>query len=736
MHAFEQIGDRMFVGGAFTDVTARPWDGAQQFDQAFLAAFDVDTGNFIQSWRPTLDDAVWSLTSHNGTLLVGGEFDTVNGTAREGLVALDPQSGAIVSSFVASIANDGSGFEASVRELEVVGDQLYVVGDFNRLVEPPFRHGRFRNARVDAATGKLDKSWNPVVQQGPVFSLAVDESRSQIILVGSFASVNSSPNTGSIAVVRESDGSTVSGYPAQLNGDWDDTYAAVVDGNRYWIAGEQHYLQIRNANNWNWLGCVATGFRSLNETNCTGSWRGGDGFGGDYQVAARLADDVLIFGCHCRGVYYNSISGNTTDLDDRGGVRMYRSNGFEWDWFPELRFWTEGPYAVTADTNGCVWLGGDYTGNVDGFGRFCPIVSPVGDLTAQMGGNGIELSWDQPTQTGPGIARYEVVRDGTTIGTTNSRSFVDGSVSPNTTYTYSVVAVPNGASSGQDSAPVTITAGTPLPPFGTPGNVTLSTNDVDQVTIEWDQVADVRGYLIHRDFQFVRFVPAGTSSFVDSGLTRGETYRYQVRAQRQDGTNSSPSPTQSIQVGEVDDGLPPFGTPANVTLSSNGVDEVTVGWERVSDAIGYLVHRDFQFVAFLPASAGSYVDDGLVQGQTYRYQVRAQAQDRSYSPPSPTQSIRVGADDNTPPSTPVAAASLSGPTEATVTWDPAVDDVGVTGYLIHRNWQFLAYVPAANGTTFVDAGLDPGTRYRYQVRAQDAAGNISPPTGLLVVNTP
>jgi hypothetical protein len=141
VHAFAQIGDRIFVGGAFTTVSERPWAASPTHSQPYLAAFDLYTNNWISTFTPTLDDAVWALAVHDGRLFVGGEFDTVNGIAREGLVALDPETGAIIPSFDTHIDNVETAFEGSVRSLEVVGDVLYAAGDFNRLVEPPSSHG-------------------------------------------------------------------------------------------------------------------------------------------------------------------------------------------------------------------------------------------------------------------------------------------------------------------------------------------------------------------------------------------------------------------------------------------------------------------------------------------------------------------------------------------------------------------------------------------------------------------
>jgi hypothetical protein len=55
-----------------------------------------------------------------------------------------------------------------------------------------------------------------------------------------------------------------------------------------------------------------------------------------------------------------------------------------------------------------------------------------------------------------------------------------------------------------------------------------------------------------------------------------------VRAQDAAGVNSAPTPLQSITVAPAQPGLPPFGTPANVVLSTNGIDEVTAQWEPVA----------------------------------------------------------------------------------------------------------------------------------------------------------
>src|SRR5439155_6158276 len=59
----------------------------------------------------------------------------------------------------------------------------------------------------------------------------------------------------------------------------------------------------------------------------------------------------------------------------------------------------------------------------------------------------------------------------------------------------------------------------------------------------------------------------------------------------------------------------------------------------------------------------------------------------------------------------------------------STDDVGVTGYRVERcpGAECSAFTPVATppGTTYSDTGLSPSTSYSYQVRAVDAAGNVS-----------
>jgi acid phosphatase type 7 len=83
-------------------------------------------------------------------------------------------------------------------------------------------------------------------------------------------------------------------------------------------------------------------------------------------------------------------------------------------------------------------------------------------------------------------------------------------------------------------------------------------------------------------------------------------------------------------------------------------------------------------------------------------------------------------------------ATLATRARVDLAWGPAADNVGVIGYEVWRATGTDAAVSLASaaGTAFADANIEPSTTYRYQVRARDAAGNLSPLSGPVAVRTP
>ncbi|MEV4551181.1 cellulose binding domain-containing protein [Nonomuraea wenchangensis] len=105
-----------------------------------------------------------------------------------------------------------------------------------------------------------------------------------------------------------------------------------------------------------------------------------------------------------------------------------------------------------------------------------------------------------------------------------------------------------------------------------------------------------------------------------------------------------------------------------------------------------------------------------------------------------TPALSDSTSDTSPPTAPSGlAASATTSTGTTLTWTAATDDTGVTGYDVLRapgaSGGTFAQAGTSATTSFSDTGLTPGTTYRYQVRARDAAGNISPVSNTAQVTT-
>ncbi|MCX7921440.1 MAG: fibronectin type III domain-containing protein [Clostridia bacterium] len=89
--------------------------------------------------------------------------------------------------------------------------------------------------------------------------------------------------------------------------------------------------------------------------------------------------------------------------------------------------------------------------------------------------------------------------------------------------------------------------------------------------------------------------------------------------------------------------------------------------------------------------------------------------------------------DTLAPTAPSDLVSLS-KTQSTVelSWSGSLDNICVTEYDVYSRVTVIASV---YGTSYTVAGLTPGTKYDFMVKARDAAGNISESSNLLSVTT-
>jgi ELWxxDGT repeat protein len=175
------------------------------------------------------------------------------------------------------------------------------------------------------------------------------------------------------------------------------------------------------------------------------------------------------------------------------------------------------------------------------------------------------------------------------------------------------------------AAPVTA----PLAPAD-PSGFAAAVLDAATVRLRWnDNSADETGFVLQRsryaDFHAVEAtanLPADTSEYTDTGLSRLTSYYYRLYA-----VNAAGGSDRVFASASTPEALP--ATPTGVDAFPVSGSEITVRWTDAADnEIGYVVERaeadgPFQGLLTLPANSVEYTDPGRTSGAVYRYRVSA-----------------------------------------------------------------------------------------------------------------
>lgn len=142
----EVIGDRVYVVGGFTSIRNNATGNTTNYNQPYIAAFNLATGLVDAGFRPTFDNGVTDVeASPDGTkLYVAGRFNTVNGVTKRKFASINPTTGATVTGFTAH-------GNAAGTELEATNTVVYLGGQFTAINGA----AKVGLAAVDANTGAL-----------------------------------------------------------------------------------------------------------------------------------------------------------------------------------------------------------------------------------------------------------------------------------------------------------------------------------------------------------------------------------------------------------------------------------------------------------------------------------------------------------------------------------------------------------------------------------------------------
>ena len=165
---------------------------------------------------------------------------------------------------------------------------------------------------------------------------------------------------------------------------------------------------------------------------------------------------------------------------------------------------------------------------------------------------------------------------------------------------------------------------TPVPgPTGVRAEATTATS----VRVTWSSPGtNADGCLVRRDGTSVGSVSLPATSFLDTGLTPGSTYRYTLVAVAGD-ARSEPSAAIAAKT--------PAPSPRGLATVSTTVDSVSLRWtppaaDRAPDR--YAVLRNGVTIGYVPGTGLSYRDKGLSPATAYAYSVAALWADHRSAP--------------------------------------------------------------------------------------------------------
>lgn len=325
-----------------------------------------------------------------------------------------------------------------------------------------------------------------------------------------------------------------------------------------------------------------------------------------------------------------------------------------------------------------------------------PVLSATPDIDR------VTLSW-------PAVAtatNYIIYRGGARIGETAELTYADRNLAPATTLTYTAEAV-NSSGPGRSSGPVQVTTLEQPPPPDAPTGLRVTGRTTTSLSVAWDAMVGVSGYKVYLNGALAGQTAGTVWTF--AGLVPATEYRLSIQAYSGEYDGAISSPVYGFTVG-------PPGPVSNL-IANAGATEASLTWmpPAAGDlATGYRIYR----AGTLIADTGDtyYIDQGLIIGTSYTYEVRAY----NAAGEGPGVTATVITDDLPVPAMPIGLDCQATQRTITARWQPA-------------EWaiKYRIYIDGALSdetgiAQYKLVGLSPATQYAVEVRACNEAGESLP----------
>lgn len=531
------VGNTVYVGGEFT--SARPAGaalGTNESPRQNLMSYNLTTG-VMTSWAPNVNGRIRVITaSPDGSrLYIGGAFTTVNGQPRNRVAAFNTSDGSLVANWAPVVGADVFG-------IAVGSSAVYLGGWFSSINGV----ARTRLGAVSVSSGALT-AWAPTADF-TVQSLGLTQAEDRVIVSGGFSAINgvAAPSFTSLDAV------TGEVYPFAVNQVINNSAINADSGQG---AGVTSIKVVGNS-------VFATGWSY---------YRGN--FEGMVKVDAYTGQIQNLM--ECRGDTYDAVPFKGLIYTVSHHHRCDGIGGF-----PQATPWTfQHSDAVTEQVTGQVQLNfpGQPAGSyVNWFPTWRPAPAGTGS-NAQQAGWSTEASGDYLAIGGEflminGIAQQGLVRFGT---------HAVAGASTSTPAAPAAEMVPTLRNISETSTRLSVKSQWDR------DNMTLTTN-----IFRLDVSTTVP---IHSFTGESTFWNRPVLSWVDTGLTTGQTYTYRVQFVDADG-NKRTSAEVSIVAGT---NVPPSSDYSNQVFADGALN-----YWRLDDAVGATTAVDWSSGNDLVVSAG------------------------------------------------------------------------------------------------------------------------------------
>jgi fibronectin type 3 domain-containing protein len=207
------------------------------------------------------------------------------------------------------------------------------------------------------------------------------------------------------------------------------------------------------------------------------------------------------------------------------------------------------------------------------------------------------------------------------------------------------------------------------------------------------------------------------TSFLDSSVTNGAQYYYQVTAV--DTGGESARSAESSAIPQTPTG--PAAAPAKLSATA-GDRTVGLAWQPAAGASTYNVYRGAASGQEVLVASGvpgpDYADNPLTDGVTYYYEITSVNQVGE----SPRSAEVSATPQMTAPPTPINVTATAGNNQVGLSWSPASDALTYNVYRSTVPGNEVVYVQGITGTSYTDTSATNGVTYYYQVSAGNGVG--------------